>query len=360
MAKSIFSIASSDKKVKEMMEECYYDLDQDNKVVRFISTSVATLNILLSGKANGGIPVGKMSMMSAPSMLGKSFVSMLIAKNAQRMGMNVAIIDTERAFSYSLASSLNIDISKDKLFVFQDNSIEKIINFILRICEGLTKEERENTLFIMDSWGSTVTSKTIEDGIEGKDVKDMTETQKKNKLANIMLNTRATHFIINHVYDNIGDQYNPLAIPGGRKAIFNSDCVLLGSTRSKETKEDADTKKKVVTGHVITVDNFKSRYAKEKTRLTFRINHDGGLDPFYGLLEDALAHGCVSSPSKGFYTRPFIDNDKKVRESQIYCSEFWKPIFTNTDFYMFVENKYKFSPNLDIVKEEADIIDLLG
>ena len=49
----------------------------------FISTGVATLNILFGGGIDRGIPVGRVSMIAADSSLGKSFVGLKIAKNAQ-------------------------------------------------------------------------------------------------------------------------------------------------------------------------------------------------------------------------------------------------------------------------------------
>lgn len=366
----LFERVDADKKLKNMMEECYYSIEEDEADVKFVSTNVATINLMLSGRANGGIPLGKMSMISAPSMLGKSFVAMATVKNAQRMGMNVCIVDTERAFSYQLAKALGIDT--DSLFVFQDNGIEKINNFILRITEKMTKDEKKNTLFVIDSWGTLVTSKTLEDGLEGKDVKDMTITQKKNNLANVILNTRGTFLIINHVYDTMSSfSSDPFAIPGGKKAIFNCDCVILGMTRAKDTKEEkdeyTDKKKKKLKGQIIRAKSFKSRYAKEQTELLYRIKHDGGLDPFYGLLPDAIVGGYVinplnkeGKPMKGKYSRGHIKDDEKFKEEDIYNAKFWGPIFKDTDFYDFLEKKYRFSSDLDMAKDEDDILDILG
>jgi len=44
---------------------------------------------LHTGRVDGGIPIGKISMISAPSMLGKSFVAMGLVKNAQRAGIQL-------------------------------------------------------------------------------------------------------------------------------------------------------------------------------------------------------------------------------------------------------------------------------
>lgn len=363
MSKSIYETASKDKKIKEMMAECYLDLEKPDSEQKFISTRVMTLNLLLSGKIDGGVPIGKMSMISAPSMLGKSFVAMSTVREAQRKGMDIIIIDTERAFSKQMANSLGIDTNKNNLFVFQDNSIEKLITFILNVFDGKTREERENTFVVMDSWGTLITSKTLGDGLIGKDVMDMTDPKKKNKMANIILNTKATWFIVNHVYDNIGGFGDALAIPGGRKIMFNCDCVLLGMTRAKDKKTDTTTKEKVISGHIITIRNQKSRYSKELSKLKFRIKHDGGLDPFYGILNDAVDGGYVVETTVGkskAYFRSHIENDKAVKEKDIYCVEFWKPVFVDTDIKEYLVNKYTFNAETDILTVQDDLDEIMG
>jgi len=355
--KSIFDLANKHNQVKELMSDCYLDLDV-NKKQEFISSGIIVINLLFSGHVKGGIPKGKMSMISAPSMLGKSLIGLTFVREAQKKGMQVIIIDTERAFSPDTARKNGIDLNHDKLFVFQDNSIERLITFILNIFEGMTREERENTLCVMDSWGTLITSKTIQDGLVGKDVMDMTDPKKKNKLANIILNTKATWFIVNHVYDNIGGFGEMLSIPGGRKVMFNSDTVVLAMSRAKDNKNT----NKELKGHIVSAKTYKSRYSKEQTKLKFKLKHDGGIDAFYGILPDAIEGGYVLEgkvgKSKGYY-RAHITDDKPLKEIDIYNSNFWLPIFTETDFKKYIENKYTFNAEFDILTNEKDMEQLM-
>jgi len=357
MAKSIYDIIQKDKGIKDRNALGSYLIDHDLPT-EFISTNVIALNLLFSGRVNGGIPKGKISMISAPSMLGKSFVGMSIAKSAQKKGMNVVIIDTERAFSFKLAKGLGIDTSKEKLVVLQENSIEEVKSIIMTICDNLTVEERRNTLFLMDSWGTLVTSKTIKDALTGNDVSDMTESKKKNALANIILNTQATFFVINHVYDNTGGFGDPLKIPGGRRIVFNSDAIVLGMSRAK----DKD-KKKEISGHIISATTFKSRTSKEHSKLKFRIKNSGGLDVFYGILDDAIEHGVVEKTKKGnstAFVRTHIEGDEPVLETEIYNSAFWKPVFKDTDFKDYLEKKYTFESKFDITEAEEEMDEVMS
>ena len=184
------------KKLKDMIFS--YDKSDKNHT-EFISTGCLSLNVLFSGKLDGGIPKGKISTIAAPSASGKSFVGMKVVKNAQKAGMDVIYLDTEFAFSYSMANNLGIDESK--LLVIQDNQIEDVQKNIMTIFDDIEIEERKNVILVIDSWGGFVTSKTITDATSGKDVTDMTISKKKNSLARILTGLRTTVFIVAQTYE---------------------------------------------------------------------------------------------------------------------------------------------------------------
>lgn len=353
--KSLYEIIVKDKETKNSPALSTYLYTKDEPV-EFLSTNVISLNLLFNGRINGGIPIGKISMISAPSMLGKSSVAYGLAKNAQKRGMQVCIIDTERAFNFEYANRMGINTDSSKLVVLQENSVEEVTGIIVTICNEVPREVRKNILFIIDSWGSMVTSKTLKDAESGNDVADMTVAKKKNSLANIMINTRATFFVVNHVYDNTGGMGDPLKIPGGQKILFNSDSVVLGKSRAKDKNSSGD-----ILGHIVTAETHKSRFSKEKSKLHFRIKHNGGLDVFYGILDDALECGVVTKPVQGKYTRLCVEKDKNWHEKNIYCSEFWLPIFKQTNFSKWLEEKYTFDKQeLDIVKNEEYLDEIIN
>jgi recombination protein RecA len=336
-------------KNKDLMEDI---LPEDEKV-DFLSTGVLSLNLLFSGKVDGGIPIGKMSQMAAPSTLGKSFVGLSILKNAQKKGMYTIVLDTERSFDFEWAKKIGIKTSSEHLLVIQLNSIETIQQRILEILKGLSREEKKQIFFLIDSFGGLITSKTYNDATIGKDVADMTIPKKKNSFSKLLLETGATYFIINHVYDAIISFGDPLAIPGGRGLHFVCTCTVLGSSKAKDKNSQQE-----IQGTIITCKTFKSRYGKEQSKLKFRIKHNGGLDVFYGLLNDALEGEFVSAPTKGFLQRNNVKDDKKWREKDIYTSEWWLPIFKDTDFKKFLEDKYSFR-NQQIDVADFDVVEEL-
>ena len=92
--KTIDEIVKADKggNKRDPLSEFVYDIE--NEVVEFISTNSISINLLYSGKVNGGIPIGHVSMISADSMLGKSFIANQIIRNAQKKKMQVVVLDT--------------------------------------------------------------------------------------------------------------------------------------------------------------------------------------------------------------------------------------------------------------------------
>jgi RecA/RadA recombinase len=352
--KSIYDIVMKDKETKHSPALSSYLFTEDEPV-EFLSTNVIALNLLYSGRFDGGIPIGRMSMISAPSMLGKSFIAYGLVKNAQKKGMQCVIVDTERAFSFQLAQDIGIDIDPKKLIVLQENGIEEVGGIIANLSKQIPKEERENVFVVVDSWGALVTSKTMENAETGNDKADMTIPKKKNNLANIMLNTRFTYFVVNHVYDNTGGMGDTLQVPGGRKIVFNCDSVILGRSAAKEKKSASNPE---IIGKIVTAETYKSRFSKEKSKLKFRIKVDGGLDVFYGILDDALDGGFVDIPKMGYCSRMHIENDKPVKNTEIYNADFWLPIFKDTDFKEYLEKVYTYKSPLDITKGEEIFDDI--
>lgn len=171
----------------------------ESEVKDFISTGCLTLNLLFSGRLNGGIPVKKVSQIAAPSSLGKSFVGMKVAKNAQKKGMDVVILDTEFAYDFEFSDSVGVDA--EGILVIQDNQIESCQQKIISMLTDLTQKEKDGMILIIDSWGGLVTSKAMNDAVDGKDVNDMTASKKKNSFARLLTGMGVTVFVVNQTYE---------------------------------------------------------------------------------------------------------------------------------------------------------------
>lgn len=323
------------------------DILKQDKPLEFISTGVGTLNILFSGRIDGGIPKGKVSMIAADSALGKSMIGLKIAKNAQKKGMNVILFDTEKAFAIDTAVSMRIDM--DKILVIQNTSLEDVTTQFMNIMQEIG-DEKDNYLFIIDSWNVLVSSKTVDDATNGKDVADLSTQKKKNTFAKLLLNSNATVFVINQIYTNIMESYSSFSgeIPGGKTIFFASSSIVQANSKAKDKNTDGD-----IVGAIITAVTRKGRFVKEYSKLKYLINYDGGINPFYGLLDIALEGGFITKPTIGWYQKE--GDEKKYREREIYNKEFWKDIISNPEFKEYIKKSFAFTQDNIIDDMELDI-----
>ena len=285
-------------------------------------------------------------MLAAPRSHYKSIIALLSAGSAQKKGNLVIWIDSEFAFDVKTALMFGVDLSPEKFLLIQDNSIENVQSFIMNTFEGYKEKEDGKVFMVLDSIGTLITSKTLEDSIEGKDVSDMTVSKKKNNLAKLLLRVSGlnniTVVLINHVYAGMS-MYDTGTISGGSGSQYVASSILKITSKAKDKDKDGD-----VGGNIMTANTEKGRMARENSKLKFRASYEDGINTYYGILEDALEGGYIDKPSVGWYSRPNIseESDKKFRESELYNKDFWTPIFKETDLKSYLETKYSYEDSM--------------
>lgn len=336
----------------------------------YVNMNCISLNLVFSGKVLGGIKRGKITTIAADSQLGKSLMGYNALQAAYKSGMDCFVIDSEHAFNFALAESLGIDL--DNIIVFDEARISELKRIFSRINKGLKREQRKNIFVDLDSWGALISTFTQEKAEDGSDSADMGRTaQFKNELANLINSYGNTTFVVNHVYASMAMYGEKFEIPGGKRLFFDADAIGLGSSAAKYKDADGN-----ILGKVVTIGVKKGRGAKEFVKAKYLIRHDGGIDPFFGLLEEALACDVVMKPKNGYYARNFkcIDrngNDvsdidfstgevvKMWKEADLYCGKFWVPIFKNKTFVDFVEDKFSFV-NTKLISAQHNVMDMIN
>ena len=132
-----------------------------NDPTDWISTGNYTLNYLLSGDFNKGIPMGKVTVFAGESGAGKSFIcSGNIVRHAQEQGIYVILIDTEHALDEAWLHALGVDTGEDKLLklnMAMIDDVAKVISDFVKEYRTLPEEERPKVLFVLDSLGMMLT-----------------------------------------------------------------------------------------------------------------------------------------------------------------------------------------------------------
>ena len=263
----------------------------------WISTGNHTLDYLISGDFNGGIPLGKVSVFAGESGSGKSFIcSGNIVKNAQDQGCQVVLFDSENALDEEWLQALDVDTSPDKLLKISVSMIDDVAKAISEFLKDykanygdLEYDEMPKLVFIVDSLGMLLTPTDVAQFEKGDMKGDM--GRKPKALTALVRNTvnQIAPFPIaliatNHTYAS-QDMFDPDdKISGGQGFIYASSIVV--AMKKLKLKEDADgNKTSTVQGIRAACKVMKSRYSKPFEGVQVKIPYESGMDPYSGMLE---------------------------------------------------------------------------
>ena len=263
----------------------------------WISTGNYTLNKLISGDFEKGIPLGKVSVLAGESGAGKSYIAAgNIVKQAQDQNIFVVLIDTENALDETWLHALDVDTSPDKLLKLNLAMIDDVAKVMSDFMTDYKKEwadkekdERPKVLFVIDSLGMMLTPTDVKQfeagdmkGDLGRKPKALTSLVRNtvNMLGEYNVGLMAT----NHTYAS-QDMFDPDdKISGGQGFIYASSIVV--AMRKLKLKVDADgNKTSQVHGIRAACKVMKTRYAKPFESVQVEIPYETGMSPYSGLVE---------------------------------------------------------------------------
>ncbi len=310
-------------------------------------------------RLKAGIKKGCISQICADSGWGKSMIGYSVLKSAYDSGMDCFIIDTENATNFDVLTSLGVNMND--VGVFKTNRIPELKQILAKLSKGLTREEARNVFVLFDSWGPIVEEQVMEKAEEASSAVNMSSAKFKNELANVLLACNFTTLVLNHVYASLQMYGDKFEIPGGKRLFFNSDAIMLASSAAKDKDKEGN-----ILGKVITAGVKKGRAAKEFVKTKYLILHNGGVSPYYGLLDEAIDCGEVYKPKPGYYSRTNFDVDKTTgeatklwREEELYCPEFWIPIYQTENFRHYVEAKFAFEDQ-ELITSSQNVLDMIN
>ncbi len=348
-------LVASLKKNKALAELVASEVVKDE----FVSTNCIPVNLLLSGKIKGGIKKGKISQICADSGWGKSMIGLNVLKAAQQQGFDCVVIDTEKAFNRDLAASLGINV--DDIVIFESSLVPELKQIVANINNDLSRAEQRNVFILLDSWGPIVEQQVLDKAAVASTAVNMSGAKFKNELATVLSCYSNTVLVLNHVYATLQQYGDAFAIPGGKKLYFLSDAIMMASSAAK-----AKDKAGAIYGKIITASVKKGRAAKEFAKTKFLIEHSGGINPYYGLLDDSIAAGVVFKPKAGRYSRTDYDVDQTTgevtrqwKEDELYCAKFWIPLYTDEKFNKYVEQKFAFADE-ELISATQDVLAMIN
>ena len=265
--------------------------------VDWISTGNHTLNYLISGDFNKGIPLGKVSVFAGESGSGKSFIcSGNLVRSAQEKGCQVVLFDSENALDEDWLKALNVDTDPSKLLKISVSMIDDVAKSISEFMKDykanygdLEYDEMPKLLFVVDSLGMLLTPTDVAQFEKGDMKGDMGRKPKAlTALVRNTVNQLAPYPIglvcTNHTYAS-QDMFDPDdKISGGQGFVYASSIVV--AIKKLKLKEDLDGNKvSTVQGIRAACKVMKSRYSKPFEGVQIKIPYETGMDPYSGMVE---------------------------------------------------------------------------
>ena len=161
--------AELNKNNKEGGKIAYFLDEQDDPstISDWISTGSSLLDLAISNRPHGGLPVGRMVEFNGLTGTGKSLISAHIVANTQKKGGKAIFIDTENAAAPEFWKSLGVDTSN--LLYIQNDTVEDIFSTVEKAIAYIRKESPDALLtIIIDSVAAASTKVELESD-HGKD-----------------------------------------------------------------------------------------------------------------------------------------------------------------------------------------------
>lgn len=331
------------------------------KINEYIATKSAIINLATSSDPTWGIPVGKSIMFAGPTSSGKTQIALSAIKKAQEMGYTVVYWDAEFAAEESIFKAIEANL--EDIIHMPMAELEQIKTAFMQMEQEI--EEGEKVLHIFDSMGAWITSKTVDDAVSGKEVKDMSIPGSKKGLMTLINQACGKKhmgaIIINHTYANVGGFGAATTIAGGG-ALYMPSVILEFLTKAK-WKDNKD----VQIGNIFTFVIKKSRLTRESQKEAFAMSNDNGLSKYYGLLKYAVEGKYVIETKKGRskayqlthqvkelgvdLAEKFVENDLLT----LYDTDrVFGELIEKTDFKDYLKSKFAYGVT-DIAPLETDV-----
>ena len=264
----------------------------------FVDTGSFSLNALTSGSMYGGVPSNKITCFAGSEAVGKTFITLSIAKNFLDLDKKNLVIyfESEGALTKDMIEERGLDI--DRIGLFPVATVEEFRTQCVRIIENSGKNEGKMMIFL-DSLGNLSTMKEMGDVAGGSDKRDMTRPgmiRGTFRTLSLMLSKHNIPLIItNHTYDAIGSMFPKKEISGGGGIKYAaSTIVTLARRKHKDGTE--------VIGNIIKAKLVKGRMTKEESVIEMMLDYQKGLDKYYGLVSIAEKYGIFKKVSTRFET----------------------------------------------------------
>lgn len=305
-----------------------------------VPTDIPIINTAFSGRVDGGIVAG-LTVAAGPSKHYKSLLGLVcVSAYLKKYEDSVCLFyDSEFGITKEYLEMNGID--PNRVIHIPIMHIEELKFDIVKRLEEITRADK--VFIFIDSLGNLASKKEIEDAKDEKSVADMTRAKQGKSLFRMITPHLTTKdipcFAISHTYETM-EMFSKQVVSGGKGIYYSAQTIFIVG-RSQE-KEGTD-----VVGWNFTLNVEKSRFVKEKSKLTFLVKYDGGIDRYSGLMDLGIEAGFIVKSGSRYQLVDFKTGevtDEKVWGKDI-SNKFYDAMLEFDPFKEFVKNKFMLTSN---------------
>ena len=325
--------------------------DSPADVTDWISTGSSLLDLAISNRPHGGLPVGKMVEFNGLEGTGKSLVSAHVVAETQRKGGIAVVIDTENAAAPEFWKSLGVNLSK--LLYVQCETVEEIFENMEKMIAIVRKSNKDRILtLIVDSVAAASTKAELESE-HGKDGyatgKSIIISKAMRKITNMIGKQKVLTVFTNQLRQNLnamafGDKY---VVSGGKALAYHCSVrVRLNNTGKLKKGEE-------IIGNECKAVVVKNRMGPPNRLANFDIYYDSGIADYSSWIKVLKDNGLIKQGG-AYYTYSKNDGTDWKFQSKDFISTLSSDTALKEEIYLRICDavimKYK-DPNSKIVED---------
>jgi recombination protein RecA len=305
-------------------------------LTEWISTGSSLLDLAISNRANGGLPIGRITEITGMEASGKSLIAAQLLANTQKKGGLAVYIDTENAMNEKFLTAIGMDISK--MLYIQLETVEDIFEVIENIILKVKESDKNRLVSIAVDSVAAATTKIEQSQDYDKEgwatSKAIILSKGMRKITQLIGRERVCLIFTNQLREKLGVMFGDKYTTSGGKAIqFHASCRLrlkaVGQIKAlvngKEQVIGIKTKAKVV----------KNRMGPPLREAEFNIYFESGIDDYGGWLQVLKDYDLVKQGGS-WYT--YID-DETGKEIKFLSKDFEKLVLSDAIIKKQIYNK---------------------
>jgi len=283
------------------------DDEAPTNVDGWVSTGCAMLDVAISNRPYGGLPVGRITEITGLEQSGKSLVSAHLLAETQKQGGVAVLIDTETAVSRDFLEAIGVDVSK-LLYVTAD-SVEQIFDMTETIIEKVRETSKDKLVtIVVDSVAAASTTNELASDYK----KDGYATDKAiiiskamRKITNMIGRQKISLVFTNQLRQKMNAMFgDPWTTSGGKALAFHASVRLrlknMGQIKMKVNGADRTV------GMKVRCQVVKNRMGPPLRSADFEIYFDRGIDN-YGSWLGVMKDNKMVKQAGAWYS--YVDTD---------------------------------------------------